>query len=350
MALPVACAALLYERPGSRLAWKTASSLVLVVPALYVVQHALYAYLFDVPPFMTFVGALHVEPHRIPGQVVQMGWLALDMLAYGFDVLLLGSQWSGLRLDPRPWRSLPPLLQNAWLGVPAAALVLLATWALWHAPRRRRAQVLGLGVLAVAANATLAVGGVLVSRLDALAKLGWSWNDIVTNQAMQPRYQYVPSLLLAASLGLAAESAATRGNAARRSIEIILLATLAWLALRAPTDRALIALQVSRMSLYKNALREVDREVQRWPPRSTVYLVNGPFGRTFLNLHSPVFPGKAALSVIAHPDGIVGGRTVRFVERDPDLLAILQGQVGTPISRLVISPDAVPGGGPPPAP
>jgi hypothetical protein len=43
--------------------------------------------------------------------------------------------------------------------------------------------------------------------------------------------------------------------------------------------------------------------------------------------------------VIYYPDGIVRGRTVRFVEPNADLLSILQAQTGTPISRLVVAPE-----------
>jgi hypothetical protein len=344
MVLPLAAALLLDTVPGRRRLVLPLGSLVLVVPALYAAQHALYARLYDVARFMTPVTAIHLEPRMLVGQLVQMAWFVLDFLVYGSGALLLGSLGGSPR-QGAPWSGVHLQVQLLWLVIPAALIAALAGWALWRAPGQRRSQALGLAVLAVAGYATLAVGGVLSGRLEALQHVGLSMSAAIACQAMVARYHYVATVFLAALLALAAEAAAAHSTRARRSTDAVLLAVLAWLALRAPWDRELVASLVPRSSVHPEAIGRLEAEVERAPLRDLVYLPNGPIGEGFFTLYGEAFPGRAALCVIYHPSGVVGGKTVRFVESDPALLATLQAQTGTPISRLVVAPNSIPGSG-----
>jgi hypothetical protein len=293
---------------------------------------------------MTPVTAIHLEPRRLVGQLVQMTWFVLDFLGYGSGALLLGSLEGGPR-QGAPWSGVDLAVQLMWRGILAALIAALAGWALWRAPRRRRRQALGLAALAMAGYATLAVGGVLSGRLEALWSIGLSMNAAIANQAMVARYHYVPTLFLAALLALAAEEVAARSTRAGRATGAILLSVLAWLALRAPWDRALVQTLVPLSSEHQEAIGQLEAEIERSPPGALVYLPNEPVGRGLSAMHGDAFPGRAGLCVIYHPSGVVRGRTVRFVEHAPALLATLQAQTGTPISRLVVAPNSIPGSG-----
>jgi hypothetical protein len=156
---------------------------------------------------------------------------------------------------------------------------------------------------------------------------------------MMPRYHYVPTLFLTVFLALAAETAAARGHRARRVTHGLMVAVLLWLPLRAWLDRSTV-LGLVRPDGLEGPSHQLEAEVERSPEDAVAFLPNTPVG--FFGLHSDTFPGQAALCVILHPGGVVGGRAVRFVESDPHLRAVLKSQTDTPISRLIVGPDDVP--------
>jgi hypothetical protein len=59
------------------------------------------------------------------------------------------------------------------------------------------------------------------------------------------------------------------------------------------------------------------------PPGTTVYLENGvlPFTVTGPMINQELLPGRAALFVLVAPSGVLDGRSVRFIEPDPKVLA-----------------------------
>src|SRR5262249_45448206 len=143
---------------------------------------------------------------------------------------------------------------------------------------------------------------------------------------------------------LATETVAARGPRARRAGRLALAALLAWLGLRARWDRSMVVHLVTP-DAFGHESRLLDASVDGSPDPVRAYLPNTPVGSGFFALHSESFPGRAAFCVISHPDGVVRGKTVRFIERDSHLLDALRAQTGTPIARLVVSADTVPADG-----
>jgi hypothetical protein len=49
-------------------------------------------------------------------------------------------------------------------------------------------------------------------------------------------------------------------------------------------------------------------------------------------------PGRAALFLFLSPDDMLDGRHVRFVERDPDILAYWAARPGSRLATLLVAP------------
>jgi hypothetical protein len=339
MALPFAALLLLPGLPGRRRIVWALGSLLLATPALYAAQHALYDRLYDLPLFMTPEIAPSLSPENFARRLAYALWLTLDLVINGLAVLLLGFAGFARTLERGFGLSTSPEAFIAWLGIPAAVLVAFVMEALRRAPRRLRSQALGMALLTFAMYGTFAAGGMLIGRLETLRVVGWTPARMIAVQALTPRYHYAAVLFLTTILALAAQAVSLRGPGARRRLHVLMLVVLVWLAFRAPRDRALVASTVAAHSLHRGAIHRLEADVERSPASGTVYLPNTPVGKGLLSIHSAAFPGRAALCVIYYPDGIVRGRTVRFVEPNADLLSILQAQTGTPISRLVVAPE-----------
>jgi hypothetical protein len=171
--------------------------------------------------------------------------------------------------------------------------------------------------------------------------LGLERGAVIATVAMLPRYHYVPTIFLTVLLALAVEACAARTPQSRRAAWVLSAAVLAWLTVRVWWDRPMV-LRLVTPSVFAHELRRLDADVAGSPDPLRADLVNTPVGSGFLALHDASFPGRAALCVIAYPDGVVRDKTVRFIEHDPRLLAVVQAQTGTPIARLVVPPLAVP--------
>src|SRR5262249_25815994 len=88
------------------------------------------------------------------------------------------------------------------------------------------------------------------------------------------------------------------------------------------------------------ALAGIDAEVSRSPAEATVYLESGANSQTMLGfvMRDVDFPGRAAIFLLTHHDDRVDGRTVRFVIRDPQILAHYRQRPESPLARLMGSP------------
>jgi hypothetical protein len=82
------------------------------------------------------------------------------------------------------------------------------------------------------------------------------------------------------------------------------------------------------------------------PRGATVYLENGTTPAYVLGPAIPdrLFPGRAAVFLLTVPSARLDGREVRFVERDPEVLAWYRDRerVGTPLGRLLVAPEDAP--------
>jgi hypothetical protein len=171
--------------------------------------------------------------------------------------------------------------------------------------------------------------------------LGLGRDAAIASIAMLPRYHYVPTVFLTATVALAVATLDATPRTGRWATAATLLLA-AWLAVRSRWDDPMIARLVTPDVLAVE-LRRLDADVRTAPADADVVFPNTPVGSGYLTLHEEAFPGRAAVCVIAHPDGVVGGRPVRFVERDRLLLERIRAQAGTPIARLVSGPDGDPG-------
>jgi hypothetical protein len=101
----------------------------------------------------------------------------------------------------------------------------------------------------------------------------------------------------------------------------------------------------SRASLA-GVVRGLDAEVASHPVGTTVFVENG---KPSAHLLGPVmvtaargFPGRAAVFLLTHDADELDGRRVRFVERDPAVVAWYARFPDTQLARLLVAPDAVP--------
>src|SRR5439155_11590484 len=94
-----------------------------------------------------------------------------------------------------------------------------------------------------------------------------------------------------------------------------------WQARDAATPRTLRSISpVARASAVMEAIHA---GVQRYPAGRVAYLENRPSPFPLMQ-HAFTFPGIAAVFVLVHEGDAVDGRSVRFIERDPELLRRLR--------------------------
>jgi hypothetical protein len=330
--LPFATVCLLYGAPNRGRVAVALGGLLVFVPMLYCVQYALYERMYPVAPFMVPTVTWPHDLKSIVARGVVFIWSLGDFVIYGLGVLLLGAIPSSMA----PPDAFGRTVQLAWLIPPAATLTILAAWGLTAAPSTRRWQAFGVALLAFGGYASVAI--IVLDRIAPLVRLGVSRSTAIAMQTMTERYHYVPTALLAILFALAAEAAAARERQARY-VTLGLFGILIWLSLRAHWDQAMIMRFVTPHQLGSET-RRLESDVTHSVGAEVTYLGNDP-GSVFLP-HTAQFPGRAALCVITHPDGVVQGRTVRFVEHDADVLAAIRAQGETPVSRLVLSPAEIP--------
>jgi hypothetical protein len=85
-------------------------------------------------------------------------------------------------------------------------------------------------------------------------------------------------------------------------------------------------------------------EVHAQPPGSSVYLENERAPGYILGPAIPnaLFPGRAGVFVLFERSDQIDGRTVRFVERDPEVAQYYAVRPDTRLARLLVSPGDVP--------
>ena len=88
----------------------------------------------------------------------------------------------------------------------------------------------------------------------------------------------------------------------------------------------------------EDTAREMVAEVHEQPPGATVYLENKESPGTLLGPLIPdeYFPGRAAVFLIMHPGDALDGRTVRFIERRPEVIAHYRDRPNSRLARLLV--------------
>ncbi len=215
---------------------------------------------------------------------------------------------------------------SAW-AVPVYAAGVAVAAAIGGAVTRRR--LLALATLSAATYAMIALG-----RGNTYIAFGFrqAW------AAGAARYHYVGSVPLALGAALVIQALTRRRRGASAIVALVWLAIATSVYLQSrwhvdehPEARAAVADMASRIDAAADATpRDADVLMRNDDP--AVARLGFPDGMTF--------PGLAGVFLLLHPDGVVHGRQVRFVERRPGVYA--RHQSGDPrIARLLVRPEDV---------
>lgn len=319
MVLPFALALLLPRSPG-RPPWRLPLlSLVIVVPALYLGVHRLYAALSGKE---LLTGAL-VDAYVRHWQAVFP--MLLHLSVGGIVELSLG-----FIHEPR-WR-------GGWLSLLVFGLW---TWGAIRVLRRgtkdERAELLAFLALLIGCYGMVAVGR--ASIYDSASPFGVG----VQVAAGAPRYHYAATVPLTLILCLILSQIRLPGPSGARAARVALaswlgLAVAAWMSTAPWIDHHPASRRETREVLA--AIRE---RVRSTPPGSDVRIPNRRFQDVGPLVPNTMFPGWAALFTIYFPSGAIDGRRVYFLEREPRVID--ETRRGRRIAQVLL-PAAVPSGTP----
>jgi hypothetical protein len=309
LAFPVALFVMLpgaWRQPRVRVAYL---ALPIVTVVLYVAFRHLYPLLFEPLPFEELTS----QPAGVRDlpSVLAGVW---NLVCFAASEYPRGFFWAG---KTYPDRASPIALTLAGAGI----VVLV-----WRGdPRERRAAV---------ALASLSVG------IYFAIALGRTWLLPLPRMAAQLRYHYVAAIPIVTVLCMSLQEVGQIGPLRRVPRVPLLLATLAlfgWGRARSPFH---VDLNVGPRVAVESGLRTIAGKVGLVPPGGTAYLENGANTKVLLGPVMPNidFPGLAAIFLITHDDDQVDGRTVRFVERDPAVLAHYRLRPESRLARLLAAP------------
>lgn len=198
-------------------------------------------------------------------------------------------------------------------------------------PAARRAAV-GLASLVLGVYLVIALGRVVLE----------SPAFPLTRLATQARYHYVTGIPIVIVVCMAVQEIGRIGWLRRVPRVPLLVAVLALGAWAHTRFGFRIEQNLRARSIVEATLRGIASEVALRPPGAIVYLENGTnpvvlFGPMIPNA---LFPGRAAIFLLAHEDDGLDGRSVRFVERDPRILARYRSRSASRLARLLVPPDA----------
>jgi hypothetical protein len=217
------------------------------------------------------------------------------------------------------------LLRAVTLAIFGAGVLVL----LWRRDAAIRRTVLAMTLLCLGVYAPIALG-----------RSGLIDPTLLVNTT---RYHYVGSLPIVI---LACLVLAHLGRTAIPPVALLLAALALGVFGWARSDFRIDDHGASRAS-FAAVLRRLDVEIASHPREATVFLDNG---KPLLALVGPflaagsqlLFPGRAAAFLLAHDGDELDGRRVRFVERDPAVVAWYARFPDTPLARLLVPPNAVP--------
>ncbi len=285
-----------------------AAVVALVLAALAILAIYTTARLHAVPDLDPRARAL-LSPQALLAELPVAVVLAVQLLAFGMYSLVFG--FLGLA-------GAQPVAAMA-IGGAVAGACLLAGWRAGDAAARR--CQLGLGLLALAAYGTVAVG-----RTTSLEFL----NLPAAHAATWPRYHYLGLALLAV---VACTALASVPGASREAAGAVAGGAAVWIAARL----LFLVMRPAAFDLHDGARAETERvlaairsAVAATPSGGVAAIQNRPFGSAMVPW---LFPGWAGVFVIHFPHDTVDGRTVRFRVDDKDW-ALAQARGGR-IASLV---------------
>ena len=258
------------------------------------------------PSLPRLQGALSVLPHFVDVAV------NAGIRSFFFTTATYPDAWSRL----------------TWVAFGAATLLLL-----WRGTSAERRATLGMAALAVAVYLMIGLGRQPRGNVTA------TW------LATQPRYHYVGTIPVVIVAALAAGLVGRLSAVCRVPGVAVAAGALAVGAIgyarsdfrvddHAQCRRALALLQrgIAAEILARPAGQTAD--LSNYLPRSILQQMLGPV----MADEGRLFPGKAAVFLLDHPDGELNDRRVRFVERDPAVIAWHAQWPDTPLARVLVSP------------
>lgn len=262
-------------------------------------------------------------------QSADTGRLFFDLWSHGTSGALLGPWVASSRLSTPLFGPFEGWTPDRTIAVGRGLLVVsLAAIAAtgWRADATRARAI--AACLVVAAGATLSVA------------IGRSWLTATFGTPMLAsvaRYHYIgPAftlLALAAALAPFTRTAAVR-RTAWAALAVVALTTLVHdgrggYAPERQTFR-------TDRSDYDEQIRLLQDEIASATPGTVRLVRNRPFRSGQLLAGHERFPGLAAVFVIGFPDDDVAGVRLRFVEPDPEVLAVARANAGTRIAALLV--------------
>lgn len=258
-----------------------------------------------------------------------------------------------LTTQPAGVRDLPSVLAGVWNLVCFAASEYPRGffWAAKGYPDRASPIVLGLAGAAVAVlawrggpgvrRAAVALASLSVGIYFAIA-LGRTWLLPLPRMAAQLRYHYVAAIPVVALLCMALQEIGRVGLLRRVPRGPLLLAALALFAWGRTRSSFHVELNAASRLAVDSALKHIAGQVGPVPPGQTAYIENGTGSKVMLGpvMRDVDFPGLAAIFLITHDDDQLDGRTVRFIERDPAIVARYANSPQSRLGQLLVPPGA----------
>lgn len=317
MAFPVAFFLLLpgaWRRPGLRLAF---ASLPIVTVSLYAALRAL----------STLIAPLSYE------ESIQQALLTSHLGAVpAMFAHLLGFVGSSTVLGFfLPAGGYPDLACGAALVALAGGMGLVA----WRGDALARRTLLGMLALPAAVYLVIAVARSSIYAGSTMP---------LSEAAATTRYHYVGPMLVVVTVCLMLNELARLGPLREAPGAFALAAGLSLLVYgRLQSDFAIDDHYPVRLYVTKT-LAEIDAAAAARPIGDTVYLENDVSPTDLLGPVVPnhLFPGRAAIFLVTHPTDVHDGRQLRFIERNPDTLALVRTRPGTPLAELLVAPRDVP--------
>jgi hypothetical protein len=172
--------------------------------------------------------------------------------------------------------------------------------------------------------------------------LGRTWFLPLHRMAMQERYHYVAAIPIVTVICMALQEVGRIGPLRRVPRVPLLFAAVALFGWSRTRSSFHVELNVGPRNAVASGLRTIAAQVSRVPPGRTVYLENGTNTQVLLGPVVPniLFPGLAAIFLITHDDDQLDGRTVRFMERNPAILARYGGRPESRLAHLLVPPGA----------
>jgi hypothetical protein len=309
MTFAVVAYLLLPRSPQRRRTTVTLASLVLVVPALY-------GAVYRVHPERTPIsgpGFIVSAASNLPGPVAEMFGV---LLTHAIDNLAL----------PYCCESGVSRLQYGF-ALGAGALLLVG---FVGSPADTRRRLAALTLLVCSSYASIAAGR------------GWLVAAFGESLMTAPRYHYLGPALMVIVVCLLLHQIGRlevcRGWGGRVLASCWLAVVLA-VNLR---DHRPIDHHDSSRAEVQAVLRLVDSLSRKTPLGQELCIHNRSFQSLGWGNDLVLFPGWAAVFAIAHPDHIMNGRTVRFIESAPRTLAVEQARPHRYTPSLLVAPDRLP--------